>query len=448
MRIAIVGTGISGLAAAWLLGQRHEIMVYEAAPRLGGHANTIAVSWQGRDLPVDTGFQVYNERNYPDLTQLFARLGVPTQSSDMSFAVSVDDGRLEYAGSSLRTLFAQKRNLLRPGFHRMWSDILRFNAEAVDLLRNGGSGDLTLGEFLAERGYGPAFCRHYLLPMGAAIWSATIDGMCAFPALTFLRFFANHGLLSLDDRPQWRTVTGGAGVYVEKLSTSFASRVRRGCAVRAVRRLDRGLEVIDGCGGQRRFDQVVLACHADQALAAIETPTGAERAILGAFRYQANRAVLHRDPALMPRRRAVWSSWNYLARTDGRTDGAVSVTYWLNRLQNIDRRCLLLESLNPLREPAPGTILAELHYEHPQYDARAAAAQARLGEIQGRGGLWFAGAHWGYGFHEDGLRSGLLVAAALGVPAPWWPPEPVAEVLPIRRSAARTMPERAAAQAE
>ncbi|HSA82858.1 MAG TPA: FAD-dependent oxidoreductase [Geminicoccaceae bacterium] len=442
MRIAIVGTGISGLAAAWLLDQRHDITVYEEAPRLGGHASTFAVSWQGRSLPVDTGFQVYNERNYPNLTQLFARLGVPTQPSDMSFAVSVDDGRLEYAGSSLRTLFAQKRNLLRPGFHRMWSDILRFNAEATAFLRNGDWGDLTLGDFLAEKRYGAAFCRHYLLPMGAAIWSATIDGICAFPARTFVQFFANHGLLAMTDRPQWRTVTGGSGVYVEKLSKTFAPQVLLGCAVRAVRRHGLGLEVIDCRGGRRQFDQVVLACHADQALAMLETPTSAERAILGAFRYQANRAVLHRDPALMPRRRAVWSSWNYLARGAGQSAGGVSVTYWLNRLQNIEPRCLLLESLNPLREPAPGTILAEFHYEHPQYDARAVTAQARLREIQGQGGLWFAGAHWGYGFHEDGLRSGLQVAAALGVPPSWW-----AEVTPIRRSAPRTMPERAAAQA-
>jgi predicted NAD/FAD-binding protein len=361
----------------------------------------------------------------------------------MSFAVSIDDGRLEYAGSSLRTLFAQSRNLLRPGFHRMWSDILRFNADALRFLAGAGACELTLGQFLAEKRYGADFCRHYLLPMGAAIWSATIDGMSAFPALTFLRFFANHGLLSLDDRPQWRTVTGGAGVYVEKLSRSFAFRVRLACPVRAIRRLGLGLEVIDGQGGRQRFDQVVLACHADQALAMIEAPTRTERAVLGAFRYQGNRAVLHRDPALMPRRRAVWSSWNYLARADGKADRAVSVTYWLNRLQSLDRRCLLLESLNPLREPAPETILAEFYYEHPQYDAAAIAAQARLGEIQGRGGLWFAGAHWGYGFHEDGLRSGLHVAAALGVPPPWW-----VEATPIRRSAPRTMPERAAAQAE
>jgi predicted NAD/FAD-binding protein len=448
MRIAIVGTGISGLAAAWLLDQRHEVTVYEAAHRLGGHANTVGVPWQGRELPVDTGFIVYNERNYPNLTQLFARLAVPTRPSDMSFGVSLDEGRLEYAGSSLRALFAQKRNLLRPGFHRMWSDILHFNAEAARFLDDLTPCELTLGEFLAERRYGTEFCRHYLLPMGAAIWSATLDGISKFPARSFLRFFANHGLLSIADRPQWRTVSGGSRVYVEKLSRGFAPRVRLGCPVRAVRRTGSGVEVIDARGGRGVFDQVVLACHADQALAMIEAPTVAERAVLGAFRYQANRAVLHRDPALMPRRRAVWSSWNYLARADGRTDGAVSVTYWLNRLQGIDPACLLLETLNPWREPAPETVFAELHYEHPQYDARAVAAQDRLDEIQGRDGLWFAGAHWGYGFHEDGLRSGLQVAAALGVAPPWWTTRPVAAMLAIRRAAPRTMPERAAAQAE
>jgi predicted NAD/FAD-binding protein len=244
------------------------------------------------------------------------------------------------------------------------------------------------------------------------------------------------------------TVSGGSRAYVEKLSRGFAPRVRLDCPVRAVRRRGLGVEVVDARGGRRVFDQVVLATHADQALAMIEAPTPAERTVLGAFRYQANRAVLHRDPALMPRRRAVWSSWNYLARVDGRTDGAVAVTYWLNRLQGIDPACLLLETLNPWREPAPETVLAEFRYEHPQYDARAVAAQGRLAEIQGRDGLWFAGAHWGYGFHEDGLRSGLQVAAALGVAPAWWPDRPVATMTPIRRAAPRTLPERAAAQAE
>jgi len=451
MRIAIIGTGISGLACAWLLNRRHDVVAYEAAGHAGGHANTLIVPWHGTDVPVDTGFMVYNERNYPNLTQLFRHLGVATRPSDMSFGVSVDDGRLEYAGTSLWTLFAQKSNLLRPGFHRMWCDILRFNGDATRFLESGRPSVLTLGEFLDERGYGAGFCRHYLLPMAAAIWSATVHGMRAFPAHSLLRFFANHGLLQLYDRPQWRTVAGGARTYVERLRASLAQHLRLDCPAVAIERQGQGVEVMDGRGGREWFDQVVLACHADQALALIGSPSAAERAVLGAFRYQSNRTVLHRDPALMPRRRSVWSSWNYLARRgdaaagDG---GGVSVTYWLNRLQGHDPAGLLLESLNPLTEPAPGTIIAELDYRHPQYDARAVAAQGCRSEIQGRHGLWFAGAYWGYGFHEDGLRSGLDVAAALGATPPWWAPERVAEVTPIRRSAPRTMPERAAAQAE
>jgi predicted NAD/FAD-binding protein len=450
MRIAIVGTGISGLACAWLLDRRHDVVVYEEADRLGGHTHTLGVPWQGTEMPVDTGFIVYNERNYPNLARLFAHLGVATRPSDMSFGVSIDGGRLEYAGSSLRTLFAQKRNLLRPGFHRMWCDILRFNGDATRYLA-AGSGRATLGEFLDQRRYGAGFCRHYLLPMAAAIWSATVQGMRAFPAQSLLRFFANHGLLQIYDRPQWRTVAGGARTYVDRLGAGFARHLKLSCPVVAIERQGHGIMVVDGLGGRQTFDQVVLACHADQALALIPAPTAAERAILGAFRYQGNRAVLHQDPALMPQRRSVWSSWNYLARHHDATlagGGGVSVTYWLNHLQGLDPDCLLLESLNPLTEPAPETVLAELAFRHPQYDAEAVAAQARRGEIQGQGGLWFAGAYWGYGFHEDGLRSGLDVAAALGTRPPWWAPERVAEVTPIRRSAPRTMPDRAAAQPE
>jgi predicted NAD/FAD-binding protein len=448
MRIAVIGTGISGLACAWLLARRHEVVVYEAADRLGGHAHTLSVPWQGRQVPVDTGFMVYNERNYPNLTRLFDHLGVESRPGDMSFGVSIDGGRLEYAGSSLRTLFAQKRNLLRPGFHRMWCDILRFNGDATRFLAEARPHGTTLGEFLDRQGYGRGFCRHYLLPMAAAIWSATVDGIRAFPAHSLLRFFANHGLLSLRDRPQWRTVTGGARSYVERLGARLRPQIRLGCPVVAVRRQAHGVLVIDAHGERQGFDQVVLACHADRALGLIEAPGAAERAVLGAFRYEDNRALLHRDPALMPRRRAVWSSWNYLAGDDADGRAGVSVTYWLNRLQGLDDAGLLLESLNPLVEPAAETVIAELDYRHPQYDAHAVAAQGRRREIQGRHGLWFAGAYWGYGFHEDGLRSGLDVAAALGCAPPWWAQQPVAEVTPIRRSAPRTMPERAAAQAE
>jgi predicted NAD/FAD-binding protein len=443
MRIAVIGTGIAGLGCAWLLSQRHAVEVYEAEPRLGGHTNTVDVPWRGRQVPVDTGFIVYNERNYPNLTKLFDHLAVPTHASDMSFGVSLDGGRLEYAGDSLGGLFAQKRNLLRPGFHRMLRDIQRFNRDAMSYLADPLREEVSLGDFLAVRGYGEAFCCHYLLPMGAAIWSASVDGMRAFPARNFLQFFANHGLLSINDRPAWRTVTGGAGVYVAKLSASYADQIRLATPVVAVVRSLDGVEVVDARGGRERFDQVVLACHADQALALIERPSAAERSILGAFRYQVNRAVLHQDASLMPRRRKVWSSWNYLASSETPDGMKVSVTYWLNRLQGIEPECLALVSLNPLRAPAPERVLGEFVYDHPQYTAESVAAQGRLGEIQGRDRLWFGGAHWGYGFHEDGLRSGLQVAAALGVAPPWWP-----TVAAIRRHAPRTMPEQAAAMPE
>lgn len=421
MRIAIVGSGISGLACAWLLSQRHAVTVYEGDARIGGHANTVLVDWRGRSIAVDAGFLVYNERNYPNLTRLFAHFGVPTQPTDMSFGISIDDGRLEYAGSSFAGLFAQRRNLLCPSHRRMLLDVLRFNRDARRFLEDGDDSEPSLGQFLARGGYGDAFQRHYLLPMGAAIWSASLAGISNFPARHFLRFFQNHGLLSLTDRPAWRTAQGGAKVYLKKLSEGFADRIRLGLPVLAVRRRARGVEVVDGAGGTERFDQVVLACHADQALAVIEQPTAAERTVLGAFGYQTNRAVLHRDPDLMPKRRAVWSSWNYLTSSAAPDESKASVTYWLNRLQGIDQECLVLMSLNPSREPRAESIIATFRYEHPQYTAATVAAQARLSEIQGLERLWFCGAHWGYGFHEDGLNSGLQVAAALDVAPPWWP---------------------------
>jgi predicted NAD/FAD-binding protein len=435
MRIAVIGTGISGLACAWLLNQRHDVTVYEAEARLGGHSNTVGLPWRGRRVPVDTGFIVYNERNYPNLTRLFAHLDVATRPSDMSFGVSIDRGRFEYAGSSLAGLLAQPANLARPRFHGMLRDIVRFNREARRFLADPCDRESTLGAFLVERGYGAWFKRRYLLPMGAAIWSASVDGMQDFPARTVLQFFDNHGLLSIDDRPEWRTVAGGSRAYVERLAAALR-RVRLATPVLAVRRTAGRVEVIDG-RGRAIFDQVVLACHADQALALIEQPSLVERAVLGAFRFQRNRAVLHTDPALMPKRRAVWSSWNYLASEDA-CETKVSVTYWMNRLQGIDPDCLALVSLNPLHEPAPERVIAAFDYAHPQLDLASIAAQKRLRMIQGHNLLWFCGAYWGHGFHEDGLRSGLSVAADLGVAPPWQ------QVL-ARGGSCRTMPAAAAA---
>ncbi|MEM7024695.1 MAG: FAD-dependent oxidoreductase [Pseudomonadota bacterium] len=418
MRIAVIGTGISGLACAWLLNQRHTVTVYESEARLGGHSNTVMMPWRGGTVPVDTGFLVYNEHNYPHLTQMLAHLGVPSKASDMTFGVSVDGGRFEYAGGTL-TMFAQPSNLARPRFHGMLRDILRFNRDARRFLAESGGREPSLGVFLEDRGYGEWFRRRYLLPMSAAIWSASLDGMLDFPARSLLQFFDNHGLLSYNDRPQWRTIVGGSKTYVEKLAAPLQGRVKLSTPAVAVRRISGGVEVIDGRGGRTIFDHVVLACHGDQALRLIERPDPIERTLLGAFRYQANHVVLHRDPNLMPKRRAVWSSWNYLATSD--EEAKVSVTYWLNRLQGIDPECLALVSLNPIREPDPASVVARFDYDHPQHDMGSIAAQRRLAEIQGVHRLWFAGAHWANGFHEDGLRSGLAVAAGLGVAPPWEP---------------------------
>jgi predicted NAD/FAD-binding protein len=440
VRIAVVGTGIAGLATAWLLNRRHAITVFEAEPRLGGHTNTVSLELDDREIAVDTGFIVYNEPTYPLLTRLFAHLGVPTEASCMSFSASIADGAVEYAGSSWGALFAQRRNLLRPSFLRMLADIERFNRLGWRHLQGGGCPGLTLGAFLARHGFGKGLVEWYLLPMAAAIWSAPVAEMLEYPADSFLAFFANHGLLSVNGHHAWRTVTGGSRRYAERMVGEFRPRVRLGTPITGVRRWPWGVELRDARGELYRFDQVVLACHADQSLAMLEDASEAERAILGAFRYQPNRAVLHRDPTLMPRRRAVWASWNYLAQRRQDPSARVSVTYWMNRLQNLDVPQDIFVSLNPLRDPDPRLVHAAFDYAHPVFDAGAVAAQGRIGQIQGQGGLWHAGAWLGYGFHEDGLRAGFAVAKALGVLPPWEAP---AE-MPL--AGAIGLPEGAAAQ--
>jgi predicted NAD/FAD-binding protein len=440
VRIAIVGTGIAGLASAWLLNRRHAITVFEAEPRLGGHTNTVTMTAGDREIAVDTGFIVYNEHTYPLLTKLLAHLDVRTEASDMSFSASIGEGALEYAGSSMAALFAQRRNALRPSFLRMLVDIGRFNRLGWRHLREEADLELTVGQFLARHGFGKGLAEWYLLPMAAAIWSAPVARMLDYPARSFLAFFANHGLLSVGAHRTWRTVAGGSRAYVERMLPEFRPRVRLATPIVGVRRWPWGVELLDDRGERYRFDQVVLACHADQSLAMLEDASDEERALLGAFRYQPNRAVLHRDPALMPRRRGVWASWNYLAPARQSGEARVSVTYWMNRLQNLDCPEDVFVSLNPLREPDPLLVHAELDYAHPVFDTAAVAAQGRMHRIQGKGGLWHAGAWLGYGFHEDGLRAGLDVARALGA-APPWEAQPQASV-----SGAMGLPERAAAQ--
>lgn len=415
MRIAIIGSGISGLGAAWLLAPRHEVTLYERNSYLGGHTNTVDVDYDGAKLSVDTGFIVYNERNYPNLTAWFAELGVPTRASDMTFAVSLDGGRLEYGGTAGQ-LFAQPGNLLRPRFHRMLADLVRFYRSAPAVLRTADGS--TLGGYLDRNGYSDAFVNDHLLPMAAAIWSCSPTTMLEFPVHSFVQFCDNHGLLNFIDRPQWRTVQGGGREYVRRAAARLSGRVDLSSPVQSVRRADGGVFVRAADGQERVFDQVILACHGDEALSLLADPDADERRVLGGFRYQRNHVVLHRDPALMPRRRRVWSSWNYLGE-GGDRQRRVAATYWMNRLQGIEDRHPLFVSLNPLHDPEPATVFGEFSYDHPVFDQTARLCRQQLGAIQGARRTWFCGAHLGYGFHEDGFRSGISVARALGAQVPW-----------------------------
>jgi predicted NAD/FAD-binding protein len=442
MKIAVVGAGISGLGTAWMLARRHEVSLFEAADYLGGHSNTVDMVLDGRRVPVDTGFIVYNEHNYPNLTRLFAALGVETAESDMSFSVSSDAGRFEYFGSA-PGLFAQPSNLMRPTFWRLIRDLLRFYREAPELAARRDLDRITLGEFLAEGGYSDVFAQRHLLPMAAAIWSSKLEDVLAFPAQSFVRFFENHGLFSLGERPQWRSVLGGSRRYVEALTAPFRQRVHLSRPIVAVRRTPAGVVLRDAAGQEQSFDQLIVATHADQALAILgDAASQDERRILSAFRYQENRAVLHRDPALMPRRRRVWASWNYLGEGDAETTRRVAVSYWMNRLQRLDTTRDVFVTLNPLRAPAGELTHGEYIYHHPQFDHAALEAQERLPAIQGLNRVWFCGSYCGYGFHEDGLQAGLAVAAALGQPAPW--ATEVTPMSPAWRTAAPAMPALAA----
>jgi uncharacterized protein len=439
-KIAIVGTGISGLSAAWLLSQRHDVTVYERADRIGGHANTIVASIEGRRIPIDMGFIVFNRQTYPNLTALFARLKVPTQVSDMSFAVSLRGGALEYAGSGLSGLFAQPLNLIRPRFWSMLADVRRFYRQAPLDADRILDERVTLRDYLAMRRYGAAFRDDHLLPMASAIWSAEPAHVLAYPAGAFVRFHNNHGLLELHRRrrPTWYTVVGGSRTYVERLTGSFADRVKVGIAVRRIHRADDTVSVTDSTGQVGRFDHVVIATHADQALEMLADPSTKERDLLGAFRYSRNLAVLHSDEGFMPKRRAAWSSWNYVGPSNA-IQPDLCVTYWMNRLQTIEREKPLFVTLNPARPPRAGTLLKSEVYEHPIFDAKAIAAQRQLWPLQGERNTWFCGAYFGSGFHEDGLQAGLAVAEQLGgVRRPWNVPDESGRLaLPMRSTEAK-----------
>lgn len=416
LNIAVIGGGISGMSAAWLLSSHHHVTLFEAAPRLGGHARTVMAGRQG-NVPVDTGFIVFNYANYPHLTALFRDLDVPVQRSDMSFGVSLGNGRVEFALRSANAMFAQRSNLLRPGFYRMIRDILHFNAHAARAV--GGRQDLTIAELITELGLGARFRDHYLYPICGAIWSTPAQDIGAFPAKTLLRFLGNHALMSKGGQHQWWTVTGGSISYVTRLEQALAAHgvaLRKATPVRAVTRSE-GRVTVQTDGTATRFDHVILACHADQALALLGDPSPAEIANLGAVRFQDNRTVLHADPVVMPRRRACWSSWVYRADDaqgqDPQDGRAVGVTYWMNRLQSLPENDPLFVSLNPGARIDPARIYDETVFRHPVFDRAAIAAQARLRAMQGEQQTWFAGAWLRNGFHEDGFASAVRIARQL-----------------------------------
>ena len=412
-RIAVVGSGVAGLSAAWLLSQRHEVTLFDQNGYLGGHSNTVEVMGERGPVAVDTGFIVYNALNYPNLVRLFEHLDVDTEASDMSFAVTLRGGELEYAGTNLAGLFAQSSNLLRPRFWRMLADLHRFYRQAQSYRAEAARDRLSIGELLDRHKHSAAFRDDHLMPMAGAIWSATDAQMAAYPATAFIDFFANHGLIQYANRPQWRTVVGGSREYVRRLVAGISGGAQLRARVISITRDDAGVSVGLADGRRLPFDQVVIAAHADQALGLLEQPSADESRLLGAFRYSRNRAVLHRDPGLMPVRRAAWASWNYLSAPD-----SLAVTYWMNQLQPLPTRQQLFVTLNPPREPR--AIEREFSYEHPLFDLAALDAQRELARLQGVRRTWFCGSYFGYGFHEDALESGLWVAEALGgVRRPW-----------------------------
>ena len=413
-RIAVIGSGISGLTAAYYLSRRHEVHVYERDNRLGGHTHTAMVESSLGLIPVDTGFIVHNDRTYPNFCRLMAELGVQTQPSDMSFAVTSQRGDFEYSSRGLRGFFAQRRNLLTRAHYSLLREILRFNREALKVLDDPAAEDLTLGMFLVAGGYSPAFIDRYLIPMAGAVWSMAPDAMPGFPVLTLIRFMQNHGMLGINTHPRWKTIRGGSQAYLAPITAPFRERITSNIEIQSIARLEQGVTI--SCKGiaDATFDDVVFACHGDQVLPLLARPTEAERKILGNFTTTRNEACLHTDSALLPKRPDARASWNYLLGDSGR----VTVTYHMNRLQRLGTPEDYCVSLNTNGSVGPGRVLRRMIYEHPLFTKAAVRSQERWHEISGKNHTHYCGAYWFYGFHEDGVRSGLRVAEALGVSCP------------------------------
>ncbi len=410
MKIAVVGSGIAGLGAAWLLSREHEVVLFEAQDRLGGHTHTHRVQLAGREYAVDSGFIVFNPVNYPLLSRMFDELGVASQPTTMGFSVQDGGSGLEYNATNLNAMFCQRRNLFSPRFHRMVREILRFYRECPALLEQSGEGP-TLGKYLADGGYSQLFIDDHLVPMASALWSSPAAQILDFPARYLVQFMANHRMLQVQGRPEWRVVAGGSASYIAALQSRWSVQVCLATPVRSLRREEAGV-LVRTAAGEERFDQVVLACHADDALALLEDTSSEEQQVLGAIEYQDNDTVLHTDARLLPRRRAAWAAWN--AYVPAEPGAACTVSYCMNLLQSLDSPEPFVVTLNRSQDIDPAKVIARMRYRHPIYTHASVAAQKRRDEINGQRRTWFAGAAWGYGFHEDGLRSGVDVARALG----------------------------------
>lgn len=418
MKIAIIGTGISSNIASYLLSKVHDITVYEKNDYVGGHSRTLTIDYDGKEIPVDTGFIVFNYRNYPLLTGMFKHFGVEVEKSDMSFAASINNGWLEYNTQSLGKLFAQKKNLFRPKYIGMLKDITKFFKASKVILESEDS-TTTLGEFVEELELGQWFKDYFLLPMGGAIWSCPVEQMLEFPAYTYVRFFENHGLLATEGQPQWYTVTGGSKNYVSKLTEGFKDKIRLNCGVSKVTRKNGKVEIIDEQGNTEAYDHVVMGSHGDESLNLLADASDDEKTILGNFKYQKNIAYLHRDKSLMPKNKNAWASWVYLSEEKEDNNPNIAVSYWMNLLQNIDNKHPLFVTLNPAKEPNPELVFNKHEFYHPVFTNEAIASQKQIDKIQGVQNTWFCGAYQRYGFHEDGIMSGVAVAKELGVDVPW-----------------------------
>ena len=421
--IAIIGSGITGIGASWLLHDKYEITLFERNDYLGGHTHTHDIKHGNDHLAIDSGFIVYNEKNYPNLVGLFKQLEVETQETDMSFAFSLNQGEIEYSGSGLNGMFAQRRNIFKPKHYRLISEILRFNKLAHETLGKNtqktlAETQLSLGEFLTKHQLSTDFKLHYLLPMGAAIWSCPVDTMLKFPAHSFLRFFANHGLIDLKNRPQWQTVVGGSNQYIKKIKSQIETLITIKTAAIFVTRDEHKVKVQTN-SEILEFDQIIFACHADEALSLLTDSSENEKNVLKHFTYQKNIAYLHTDKSLMPQRKKAWSAWNYLASNDESSHQIMTASYWMNCLQRFQAEHDYFVTLNPFKKPDKEKTLQRMEYQHPVFDKAAVDAQKELHTIQGKNKAWFCGAYAGYGFHEDGLASAVSACKHLGIKIPW-----------------------------